>query len=173
MQIVRPALLSRQGCRPCGSDVSADQHRSTSSFWPSFSRWSGVHAGVLLCATSPEARARLGAAFAGESAPHPTPNGAERAIEKQYLALVDGWPAAEAGIVETPIGRVKYGVRGGLHAACPGGKPCESRWSVVRRNHAGTSLLAVIIRTGELQLLLVVSIALPSELLSRMRPVPR
>ena len=111
--------------------------------------WSAMCVGVLLCATSPEARARLGAAFAGDSSAQSAADGAERAVEKQYLALVDGWPAADAGVVETPIGRVEYGVRGGLHAASPTGKPCESRWTVVRRNPDDTSVLAVTIRTGK------------------------
>ena len=108
-----------------------------------------MRAGVLLCASGAEARARLSAAFAGDSDPHSSVvDGAVRGVEKQYLALVDGWPAADAGVVETPIGRVQYGVLGGLHAASPTGKPCESWWSVVRRNPDGTSVLAVTIRTG-------------------------
>ena len=107
-------------------------------------------AGVLLCGCSPEARERLTAAFAGDSE-----HGSDAAvgsglpaIEKQYLALVEGWVHEDSGVMRTPIGRIEYSVRGGLHAASPDGKACESQWMIVRRNPDGTSLVAVTIRTG-------------------------
>ena len=107
---------------------------------------------MLLCGCSSDVRVRLASAFAGSTGQigviaagvYTLP-----AFEKQYLALVEGWVQTEHGIMQTPIGRVPYGVRGGLHAASTDGKACESRWALVRRNPNGTSLLAVTIRTGD------------------------
>ena len=107
---------------------------------------------MLLCGCSPEVREQLASAFAGSS--KRCGDGAAAAgnilpaIEKEYLALVEGRLQADHGVIRTPIGRVAYGVRGGLHAASPDGKACESRWRLVRVNPDGTSLVAVTIRTG-------------------------
>lgn len=105
---------------------------------------------MLLCGCSAEVRLRLTSAFAGDSnqGSGDAVGDTLRAVEKQYLALVEGWVQAERGVMRTAIGRIAYGVRGGLHAASPDGKPCESQWALVRQNPDGTSLLAVTIRTG-------------------------
>ena len=112
-------------------------------------------AGVLLCGCSPEVRERLASALAGNSTHRSDAAAAEGALpafQKEYLALVEGHVQADHGVIRTPIGRVAYGVRGGLHAASPDGKACESRWRLVRRNPDDTSLVAVTIRTGESEL---------------------
>lgn len=73
----------------------------------------------------------------------------ERRIRKTYLALVQGIPAEDAFVVDTPIGRVPHSLLGTVWAASPDGKPSESRCTVLRRNDAeGTSLLEVDIPTG-------------------------
>ena len=107
-------------------------------------------AGVLLCGCSPEVREQLASAFAGNSKQSSTTvaESTSPAVEKEYLALVEGRVQTDHGVIRTPIGRVAYGVRGGLHAATPDGKACESRWRLVHFNPDGTSLVAVTIRTG-------------------------
>jgi 23S rRNA pseudouridine1911/1915/1917 synthase len=52
--------------------------------------------GVILCAKTPEATKELGQAWA------------ERAVRKEYVALVHGWPKPETGEIEHPLGRDEH-----------------------------------------------------------------
>ncbi len=95
-------------------------------------RWSPVHrlgrgtSGLVVCGRGP-AYARLSAAFRG------------RDLDKRYLALAQGALAAPQTI-DAPIGPVPHEKLGRIHAACPGGKPSETR--VLRAWAAGPDTLA-------------------------------
>ena len=72
--------------------------------------------GVLLFALSAEIASRLGAMFE------------QGAMDKRYLALVRGWPAADAGVVDHPLARDPEKPSAGqpLLAA-------QTRWRVLQR----------------------------------------
>ncbi len=73
--------------------------------------------GVIVVALSEFAQRALGRAFA------------ERRVEKTYLALVHGVPAAAAGEVDAPIGRSP--VHRTRMEVRPGGRRALTRWEVV------------------------------------------
>jgi 23S rRNA pseudouridine1911/1915/1917 synthase len=88
--------------------------------------------GVMVVARTAPAYVALARAFAG------------RAVDKRYLAIVYGVPAAE-GVVEAPIGRHPRERR--KMAVRSGGRPAVTRW---RRLGAagGAALLEVTLETG-------------------------
>lgn len=88
--------------------------------------------GVLLFATTRAAAAALSAAFRA------------RQVEKRYLALVDGSPAAEAGVVEEALL-----ARAGRAYVDRRGRPARTAWRVAERRGA-TTLLVVEPSTGRL-----------------------
>jgi 23S rRNA pseudouridine1911/1915/1917 synthase len=68
-----------------------------------------------------------------------------RSVEKTYLALVDGHPAAPEGIIEAPLGRhprhrQKFAVR-------PAGKPARTHYRL-KISFADYSLLEIGLETG-------------------------
>jgi 23S rRNA pseudouridine1911/1915/1917 synthase len=68
-----------------------------------------------------------------------------RSVEKTYLVLVDGHPAAPEGVIDVPVGRnPKYRQR---FAAHPEGKPARTHYQV-RETFADYSLLEVGLETG-------------------------
>lgn len=75
-----------------------------------------VTSGVLLFAATRAAAAALSAAFQGQT------------VEKRYLALVDGVPGLDQGVIDQPLHR-----RAGRALVHPAGKPSRSDWRVVRR----------------------------------------
>jgi 23S rRNA pseudouridine1911/1915/1917 synthase len=91
--------------------------------------------GIVLFAPRAEARKPLQAAFQ------------EEGTRKVYRALCSGHPRAEAFTINAPIGEVPYAPLGRLHAALAGGRPSESRVTVLERREAA-SLLEVELRTG-------------------------
>ncbi|MGH7789757.1 MAG: RluA family pseudouridine synthase [Candidatus Binatia bacterium] len=91
-----------------------------------------VTSGVLLFAATRAAAAALSAAFQGQT------------VEKRYLALVDGVPAADHGVVDQPLHR-----RAGRALVDPAGKPSRSLWRVVRRD-ASRALLEVRPQSGRM-----------------------
>jgi 23S rRNA pseudouridine1911/1915/1917 synthase len=93
--------------------------------------------GAILFSSSAEAAATLGAAMR------------ERRVEKTYLALVQGLPAADDFSVETAIGKVPHDLLGSVFAAASGGKPSLSHCRVLRRDaRRDESLMEVRIPTG-------------------------
>lgn len=69
-------------------------------------------------------------------------------IDKQYLALVEGAPPADEGVVDAPIGpadgswvRLKMAVR-------PDGKPSRTSWRVVAGRGTARRLLLVTLHSG-------------------------
>jgi 23S rRNA pseudouridine1911/1915/1917 synthase len=91
--------------------------------------------GVVVCARTADAAARLGAAWQ-------TP-----AVEKRYRALVDGRPDWDTRHIRVPIGPVPHPRLGSVHAAHAGGRPADSAVTV-RERRAGTTLCDVAIATG-------------------------
>jgi 23S rRNA pseudouridine1911/1915/1917 synthase len=90
--------------------------------------------GLLVVARSEEAHRRLQAALA------------ERLIEREYLALVEGRPPARSGTIEAPVGRDP---RVRTRMAVGGANPREARTHfVLERALAGTSLLRLRLETG-------------------------
>lgn len=71
---------------------------------------------------------------------------AERAVEKEYLAVVLGTPSARTGAVETPIGRDPVR-RTRMSTRAAGGRAARSRYEVVEALD-GAALLRVRIHTG-------------------------
>jgi 23S rRNA pseudouridine1911/1915/1917 synthase len=91
--------------------------------------------GIVLFAPDALARKSLQAAFQ------------EAATRKVYRTLCQGSPALEAFAITAPIGEVPYAPLGRLHAAQAGGRPSESRVTVLERRRDAT-LVDVEIRTG-------------------------
>ncbi len=91
--------------------------------------------GILLFAPTAKARKPLQAAFQ------------DAGTRKVYRTLCSGHPEAEAFQITVPIGEVPYAPLGRLHAALAGGRPSESRVTVLERQQEAT-LVAVEIRTG-------------------------
>ena len=69
----------------------------------------------------------------------------ERTFTRLYLALVEGAPEGEGGVVDAPIGRHRDNPS--LRAVRPGGEPARTRWRVVER-YAGAALLELELETG-------------------------
>jgi tRNA pseudouridine32 synthase/23S rRNA pseudouridine746 synthase len=107
-----------------------------------FQRWPvAVHrldrdtSGCLLLARNPKAGARFQRAFeAGE-------------VEKVYLAVLDGVPEGEAGMVDLPLLKVSSAAAGWRMVADSKGKPSRTAWRVLR-TEAGRSLVEFRPETG-------------------------
>jgi 23S rRNA pseudouridine1911/1915/1917 synthase len=95
-------------------------------------RWTS---GVVLFASTPEARRGLGAQWAA------------RTVGKRYRALAAGSPEFDERTVEMPVGPVPHPLLGSVHAASTAGKPATSRIRVVERRR-GAFLCDVDIVTG-------------------------
>ena len=91
--------------------------------------------GIVLFAPTTRARKALQAAFQGEG------------TRKVYRTLCSGRPEAVAFAITAPIGEVPYAPLGLLHAAQDGGRPSESRVTVLEHREEA-SLVEVEIRTG-------------------------
>ena len=120
--------------------LSLDNYLQSLAF--GFKRWpQPVHrldrdtSGCLLLARNPKAHKRYAAAFeAGE-------------VAKLYLAVLDGEPAADEGVIDLPLAKVSSREAGWRIVADPKGKPAVTRWQVVARIE-GRALLAFRPTTG-------------------------
>ncbi|WP_375382582.1 RluA family pseudouridine synthase [uncultured Sphingomonas sp.] len=125
---------------PRDGGLSLENHLSTLTF--GFQRWpKAVHrldrdtSGCLLLSRNPKAHARLQQAFErGE-------------VEKLYLAVLDGEPASEEGVVDMPLGKVSSREEGWRIVADGGGKAASTRWEVLARVD-GRALIAMRPATG-------------------------
>jgi 23S rRNA pseudouridine1911/1915/1917 synthase len=90
--------------------------------------------GLLVLARSEEAHRRLQAALA------------ERLIEREYLALVEGRPPARTGTIEAPIGRDPR-VRTRMAVGGAGQREARTHFTL-ERSLAETSLLRLRLETG-------------------------
>ncbi|VXC11108.1 pseudouridine synthase for 23S rRNA (position 746) and tRNAphe(position 32) [Luteimonas sp. 9C] len=95
--------------------------------------------GVILLARGLEMQRRLNACFA------------DRRIDKRYIALVDGWPSADAGTVDLPL-QADWPNRPKQHVDHAGGKPALTGWQVLSRGQSGDgrpyARLALVPETG-------------------------
>jgi 23S rRNA pseudouridine1911/1915/1917 synthase len=69
----------------------------------------------------------------------------DHTLRREYLALVEGTIAADAGEIDAPIG--PHPTQPQLRAVSPGGEPALTRYRVLERL-AGATLLAVELETG-------------------------
>ncbi|WP_270936076.1 RluA family pseudouridine synthase [Falsiroseomonas oryzae] len=91
--------------------------------------------GVMVVAKTERAHTALSAAFAS------------RDLDREYLALAWGLPAASAGQVEAPIGRHPTD-RKRMAVVARGGKPALTSWRLERGYGAAASLLRCRLATG-------------------------
>jgi tRNA pseudouridine32 synthase/23S rRNA pseudouridine746 synthase len=89
--------------------------------------------GCLLLARNPKAHKRLSAAFEAGT------------VEKQYIAVVDGVPDAEAGTIDLPLAKVSSREAGWRIVPDPKGKPARTHW----RRLAVSGSRALILFTPE------------------------
>lgn len=90
--------------------------------------------GVILCARTERAHRFLASAF------H------DRKVEKRYLAIVEGAPREDQGVIDAPIGRSPHDRK--KMAVVEGGRPALTRWKVRERFGPRACLLEVEIETG-------------------------
>lgn len=126
--------------RPRDGSLSLENHLDGLRF--GFKRWPlAVHrldrdtSGCLLLARNPKAHARFTQAF--ES----------RAVEKQYLAIIDGVPETDGGTIDLPLAKVSTAERGWRMVGDANGKPSVSHWEKLAVA-GGKSLLRFRPETG-------------------------
>ena len=72
----------------------------------------------------------------------------DRTVDKRYLALVDGNPRTDAGMIDAPIGRrPDRPDEMGIVSPAHGGKPAVTRFRTISR-HLGHALLECVLVTG-------------------------
>jgi 23S rRNA pseudouridine1911/1915/1917 synthase len=74
-----------------------------------------------------------------------------RAVEKEYLAIVHGHVAAERGTIAAPLGRDEHSLVAVKDCVRPDGSPSQTEFWVERRfsrNEGNFSLLRILPRTG-------------------------
>jgi len=125
-----PSAPTRQAASGTALDALRDQ-RAGQPLWL-VHRLDAAASGVLLFATTRRAAAALSAAFRDQQ------------VQKVYLALVDGAPAAPTGVIEDPLV-----TRGGRAHVDPRGRSARTAWRVEERRGA-TTLLVVEPSTGRL-----------------------
>lgn len=91
--------------------------------------------GCLLLARNPRAHKKFAAAFEAGT------------VEKIYLAVVEGQPAEEEGVVDMPLSKVSTREAGWRMIADPKGKPSSTRWKVIERS-ATRALVRLMPATG-------------------------
>jgi tRNA pseudouridine32 synthase/23S rRNA pseudouridine746 synthase len=101
--------------------LSLENHLHSLAF--GFRRWpTAVHrldrdtSGCLLLARNPRAHRRLSAAFEAKR------------VTKHYLAVVDGVPEAEGGVIDMPLAKTSTREAGWRMVADDRGKPSLTRW---------------------------------------------
>jgi tRNA pseudouridine32 synthase / 23S rRNA pseudouridine746 synthase len=120
--------------KPAGLPVTAPRSGALSveSFLESlcfgFHRWPMiVHrldqdtSGCLLLARNPKAQKRFNAAFEAGG------------VEKVYLAVLDGEPADDAGVIDMPLGKISNKRDGWRMVSDPNGKAAVTHWRVLER----------------------------------------
>ncbi len=91
--------------------------------------------GCLLLARNPKAHKRFGAAFEAG------------AVTKRYVAILDGEPEEDAGMIDLPLIKISSAEEGWRMTGAPNGKPARTRWKVLARNK-GRALVAMFPETG-------------------------
>ncbi|UZK67570.1 RluA family pseudouridine synthase [Sphingomonas sp. M1-B02] len=91
--------------------------------------------GCLLLARNPKAHKRFGQAFEAGL------------VTKRYLAILDGEPEADEGMIDLPLIKVSTEEEGWRMIGDPEGKPARTRWQVIERIK-GRAMLAFFPETG-------------------------
>lgn len=110
--------------RPRDGSISLENHLDSLRF--GFRRWpQAVHrldrdtSGCLLLSRNPKAHGRLQRAFeAGQ-------------VGKRYLAVVDGVPAGEEGVIDLALAKVSSAEAGWRMVADPAGKAARTAWRLI------------------------------------------
>jgi tRNA pseudouridine32 synthase / 23S rRNA pseudouridine746 synthase len=126
--------------RPRDGSLSLENHVEGLKF--GFKRWpTAVHrldrdtSGCLLLARNPKAHARFAQAFEAKS------------VIKQYLAVVEGVPEDDAGVIELPLGKFSTQKSGWRMVVDKGGKSAITRWEKLAEA-GGRALIRFIPETG-------------------------
>lgn len=125
---------------PRDGSISLENHLQSLTF--GFQRWpTAVHrldrdtSGCLLLARHPRAHKRFAAAFeAGK-------------VEKRYLALLEGVPDAESGMIDLPLGKRSTREEGWRMVHDPAGKAARTGWRLIERRGA-RALVEFLPETG-------------------------
>ena len=114
---------------PRDGGLSLENHLDSLTF--GFRRWpQAVHrldrdtSGCLLLSRNPKAHARFQQAFEGG------------AVEKRYLAILDGVPAGEEGVIHLPLAKVSSPAAGWRMRGDAKGKAARTAWRVLRTDGA-------------------------------------
>jgi tRNA pseudouridine32 synthase/23S rRNA pseudouridine746 synthase len=91
--------------------------------------------GCLLLARNPKAHRRFAAAFAAGE------------VAKTYLAMLDGLPSGEEGVIDLPLGKRSSRAAGWRMVVDPAGQPARTRWKLIGR-FGGQALVAFMPETG-------------------------
>src|SRR5690606_11618700 len=126
--------------RPRDGATSLENHLSNLTF--GFKRWpTAVHrldrdtSGCLLLARNPKAHARFQQAFELGS------------VTKKYLAVIDGIPEEESGLIDLPLVKVSSAERGWRMTGDPKGKVARTRWRMLAQKD-GRAFIAFYPETG-------------------------
>ena len=125
---------------PRDGSLSLENHLSSLTF--GFKRWPlAVHrldrdtSGCLLLARNPKAHKRFGQAFEAGL------------VEKHYLAVIEGVPEGEEGLIDLPLLKVSTREQGWRMAIDPKGKPARTAWRRLMVKD-GRSLIGFTPQTG-------------------------
>lgn len=125
---------------PRDGSLSLENHLSSLTF--GFQRWPlPVHrldrdtSGCLLLARNPKAHKRFAAAFEAGT------------VVKRYIAVIDGVPEAESGVIDLPLKKVSSAAEGWRMVPGKGGKSALTEWRKIAERD-GRALLAFTPRTG-------------------------
>ncbi|WP_375271180.1 RluA family pseudouridine synthase [Sphingomonas sp.] len=126
--------------RPRDGAISLQNHLNSLTF--GFQRWpQAVHrldrdtSGCLLLSRNPKAHARFQQAFEAG------------AVEKRYLAILDGVPEGTEGMIDLPLGKQSTRERGWWMTTDPNGKAARTAWSLLGM-HDGRALVEFRPQTG-------------------------
>ena len=110
--------------RPRDGSLSLENYLEGLTF--GFRRWPmAVHrldrdtSGCLLLSRNPKAHARLQQAFEAGT------------VSKRYLAVLEGVPQGEAGMIDAPLTKVSHAATGWRMRLHPRGKPARTGWRVL------------------------------------------
>jgi tRNA pseudouridine32 synthase/23S rRNA pseudouridine746 synthase len=125
---------------PRDGAMSLENHLSSLTF--GFHRWPlAVHrldrdtSGCLLLARNPKAHKRFAKAFEAG------------AVQKRYLAVIDGVPEGESGVIELPLKKISSAAEGWRMVPDAKGKSATTEWTLVG-THDGRALIGFHPKTG-------------------------
>ena len=107
--------------------------------------------GCLLLARNPKAQKRFNAAFEAGI------------VTKRYLAVLDGVPDAESGVIDLPLSKISSEAEGWRMVSDPQGKPAVTQWRTlaVQRDRALVEFLPETGRTHQLRVHAATGLGVP------------